>query len=675
MNRFISRVFITLVLTALGAPVGASSDVPPQSLSVSPIFGDNMVLQRGLPIKIWGGAKPKAEVTVKFAGREKTGKADAAGNWLLTLDPSEAGGPLELSILSGGETIFLKNVLVGDVWVCSGQSNMEMSVESANNAENEILNANQSAVRLYTVEKKAAGKPLSTLAGRWLAVSSASVRDFSAVCYFFGREINRELKAPIGLINSSWGGTLAEAWTPWETLESEPKLNPIILKYKEDLKGFEEKMESYNKTIAQWDLLHKDGKEQAWKDDGNKGAELGWAAADFNDSGWKEMTLPALWETIMDIDGAVWFRKEVQIPRSWMGKNLDLSLGPVDNYDVAYFNGAQVGATGAETSDSWRLPRTYKVPAKLLKPGKNVIAVRVFDDYADGGFGGAAKDMFLSAAGESVSMAGPWKYNVESELPPAKRADQPPGPENPNSPSTLYNGMINPLIPYGIKGVLWYQGESNAGMAYQYRTLLPALITSWRKNWAQGDFPFLIVQLANYMPAKPEPGDSYWAELREAQAMTAANLANSGLAVAIDIGDAEDIHPKNKQEAGRRLSLAALKTAYGMDIIASGPVYDSMTVEGGRVRLRFKNIGGGLSTRNGNLKQFAISGPDRKFVWAMAKIEGDEIVVESGQVKEPAAVRYAWAENPQGCNLYNQEGLPAVPFRTDSWPGVTENAQ
>ncbi|HBC87496.1 MAG TPA: 9-O-acetylesterase [Lentisphaeria bacterium] len=679
MRKSLLGILFGAALLALNC-LAAEEAAAPAELKVHTMFSNNMVLQRGIPVKIWGVAKPGSEVTVKFASQEKKAKADDKGNWMATLDTmKENSTPAVLEVSSEIENRKSKfeNVLVGDVWICSGQSNMEFVVNSSINSQQEIAEAKYPEIRLFTVAKKPVGEPIKTLNGEWKVCAPETVGNFSAVGYFFGRDLNKDLKIPIGLINTSWGGTPAETWTTFKTLESDPDFSAMIERYKAALSS--DAMENYKKALADWEKEKGSRKEDdRIKDPGNKGFEQGWAKSDFNDSDWKTMKLPCMWESQgMNIDGAVWFRKNVEIPEKLAGKDLTITLGSIDDFDVTYFNGTQIGTTGEDTPNFWSFPRKYTIPANLVKSGKNCLAVRAFDHFGGGGFGGQAKDMRIILGEENVDISGEWKYKVEYSVVSSMRPQAPMGPNNPNAPATLFNGMINPVIPYTIKGAIWYQGCSNAGRAYQYRKLLPAMINDWRKEWAQPepgkDFPFFIVQLANFMAPATKPEDSAWAELREAQAMTASGLKNCGLALAIDIGDAKDIHPKNKQDVGKRLELAALKVAYGKDIVFSGPTYDSMKVDGDKIVLSFKNVGGGLIAKDGDLKHFSIAGDDKAFVWAKAKIDGDKIIVSSDDMKKPVAVRYAWANNPEGCNLYNKEGLPAVPFRTDTWDGVTIN--
>lgn len=640
------------------------------NLKLPAIFGDHMVLQCNMPVPIWGWAQPNEEVAVILKGRKPiVTKANEQGRWMVKLPPQPAGGPYELTIRTRKETIRFKDVLFGEVWICSGQSNMEWPVAWAQNAKQEIATANFPQIRFFVVEKSIALEPQTDCKGKWVVCSPETIGGFSAVGYFFGREIHQRLKVPVGLIGTYWGGTPAEAWTDLKALESDPDFKPILERLPRDQETLKRLQEQYERSLAEWN------QKVILKDPGNKGEGMGWAKPDFDDSDWATMELPRILERSMNIDGAVWFRKVVNIPESWVGKDLVLSLGPIDDHDITYFNGERIGSTGPETPSSWTVPRRYKVPGRLVKPGANLIAVRVFDQLEYGGFTGLPDQMRLELAEgktEPISLAGVWKFKIEFARDASKLPPRPQPPINNWTPTGLFNAMVAPLIPYAIRGVIWYQGESNVGRAYQYRKLFPALINSWRKAWGQGDFPFLFVQLANYLGRRPEPTESAWAELREAQLLTLKTVPKTGMAVAIDIGEADDIHPRNKQDVGKRLALAALAIAYGQKIVYSGPIYRSMKIEGNRIRLFFDHVGSGLIARGERLVGFAIAGKDRKFVWANAKIEGNTVVVWSEQVPEPVAVRYAWADNPD-CNLYNKEGLPASPFRTDDWPGVTVN--
>ncbi|NLE30480.1 MAG: sialate O-acetylesterase [Phycisphaerae bacterium] len=637
-------------------------------VSLPSIFSDNMVLQRERAVPIWGHAQAGETIKVSFRDQSVSTVAKSDGRWRVDVPTGKAGGPFEMTIESQIK-IVLKNILVGEVWVCSGQSNMQWSVRNSFNAEQEIASANSPEIRLFTVPCVASATPQVDCNSSWVVCSPQTIPDFSAVGYFFGKQLYEHLNVPIGLINTSWGGTNAETWTPRENIAGTPGLEQIRdrLLAMEQSEGKSD--QEYLKQLAAWE------KASRREDPGNTGFAKGWAKPDTKLDDWQTMDLPGRLDSLSgrcDFDGVVWFRKDVQVPETWAGKELMLELGPIDDYDITYFNGKQIGATGRETKRAWTVSRCYKVPGELVKAGRNVIAVRVVDNFMGGGFFGTAKAMklWLNKLEPSIMLAGTWQYRIEAEIIPVETTLPKPEPQTSlggvNSPCALYNAMIHPLLPFAIQGAIWYQGESNAGRAYEYRTLFPAMIQGWRTVWGQGNFPFLFVQLANYMQQKPVPCESNWAELRESQTMTLDASPNTAMAVIIDIGEANDIHPKNKQDVGKRLALAARAKAYGENIVYSGPIYDSMTPEGNKAVIRFRHVGGGLATRDGeDLKGFAIAGADGKFVWAKAKIQGDTVVVWNDDVAKPAAVRYAWADNPV-CNLINKAGLPASPFRTDS---------
>ena len=658
----------TLALTAslllLFLASAARADV-----RVPSVIGDNMVLQQGRKARVWGWAEPGERVTVSFHGEKADATADARGRWEVFTGPHKAGGPFELTV-AGRNTLTFRNVLVGEVWVCSGQSNMEWSLANTQDGAKESAAADYPFIHLFTVQKKTSADPLDNVEGRWVVTTPKEAAQFSAVGYFFGRELHKRLGVPVGLIHTSWGGTPAEAWTSRGAL-SAPTLRPILERYDNQLADLPRLQREYERARDEW------ARQYVTADPGNKGEPQGFAKPEHDTAGWKQMNLPQLWETAgLDVDGVVWFRREVEVPAAWAGKDLTLKLGAIDDFDTTYFNGERVGSVGTDTPNSWVLQRSYRVPGSLVRAGRNTVAVRVFDRVGGGGFGGG--DMTLAPADskteKGVALDGVWLYKEEATVPSRdidwSRQPQAPGPANQNSPTVLYNAMLVPLFPYAIRGAIWYQGESNAGRAYQYRTLFPAMIRDWRAAWGQGDFPFYFVQLANWKARPQDSIDSEWAELREAQTLTLAAAPNTGMAVTIDIGDPEDIHPRNKLDVGQRLARWALADTYGLKLEKSGPLYDSFKVEGDRVRVSFKHAGG-LKTRDGATPAgFYVAGADRKFVPAEARVEKGEVVVWSKHVPAPVAVRYAWADNPPA-NLYNSDGLPASPFRTDDWPGVT----
>lgn len=640
------------------------------------IFGNNMMLQAGGKVPIWGMADPFERIDVQFGEHHRTVYAGKDGYWSVELRNLKSG-EADTLIIKGKTTKEFKNVLVGEVWLASGQSNMEWQWNYfAANKKPEIGATDFPEIRFFQVEKKASGEPVPDVQGKWVVCKEDTVKGFSLVGFHFARALHLKLKTPVGVIGSYWGGTPAEAWTRMSALESMPETKPMADHYKAVAANPGEAQAEYERKLEEWN------KKVRIIDSGNQGVGKGYASLNFDDFTWPSVKLPGEWEKSgkkdLDIDGAVWLRKQVTIPAEWADRELILSLGPIDDTDVTYFNGVEIGVTGTDVPNSWQQPRVYTVPASLVKAGKAVIAIRVMDT---GGSGGPYQGpMTLASEGSGngpIKLDSEWKYLVEAGRPTltssvlAAQPQQPYGPNSAVSPTNLYNGMIHPLVPFAIKGAIWYQGESNAGRAYQYRALFSGMIKDWRMAWGRGDFPFHFVQLANFMARKDEPGESEWAELREAQSM-ALRLKNTGMALAIDIGEAGDIHPVNKIAVGERLARWALAKDYGQtDVVASGPLYKSMQIQGDRIAITFDYADMGLATLSGQaIKGFAIAGEDRKFVWAQAKVVGNQVIVWAPSVKSPVAVRYGWADNPM-VNLINKAGLPTSPFRTDSWPGLT----
>ncbi len=623
------------------------------------IFSSNMVVQQGIEIPVWGKAENGERITVTFNNKTVKTKAGNDGKWHVKLPAQEYGGPYTLTI-KGNNTIRFDNVLVGEVWICSGQSNMEFKVAQSKNAEEEIATANYPEIRLFQVPHSVAQFPEDDLSGgEWMECSPETVAEFSAVGYFFGRDIHNKLDVPVGLIHSSWGGTVAETWISPETIRNDPDFREQLIELQQmDLKGYRQaKIEQIRKIL---------GGEIPTEDQSTENGKPVWSALDYNDSNWKEIKTPMYWENqgYVDIDGIGWYRREIKLNEAQTNANITLHLGKIDDSDITFINGIEIG----KTENQYDKERVYTIDKKYLNPGKNMIVVRVNDTGGNGGIWGDPKDQFLAIGNEKVDISGDWKFKISKASVGAINV-------GPNSyPTLLYNAMINPLVPYGIKGAIWYQGESNAGRAKQYQRIFPSLITDWRNQWNQGDFPFLFVSLANFMKAPEQPGESTWAELREAQTKT-LSLPKTGMALAIDIGEADDIHPKNKQDVGKRLALDALKIAYGKNVVNSGPVYKSVEFKNGKAFVSFTEIGSGLQVKDkyGYLKGFAVAGPDKKFRWAKAELVGENTVAIFAEgVENPVAVRYGWADNPDDVNLYNREGLPANPFRTDTWPGITQ---
>jgi sialate O-acetylesterase len=632
------------------------------------LIGDNMVLQRDSPLKLWGWADPGERIQIRFRDQVRRATADASGAWSVTLAAVSAGGPYQMRLI-GKHTLTLRNLLVGDVWLASGQSNMEFPLRrkggfgGVSNAEREISGAYFPRMRLLLVNKETAFSPKSDVNSQgWQTVTPATAASFSAVAYLFGRELQQRYRVPIGLIESSWGGTPAESWTSDIGLRRLPYFAASIERRSHiDARA----MADYDRYLASrndWYRLH--GREDRGRVDGQ---DL-WAAATYPAIDWPTTTEPQPWplKATKDFDGTMWFRKTIDIPVSLAGSALRLHLTHLLQSDTSYFNGSQVGATSGEIAD-----RDYSVPAQLVQPGSNVITVRISGEYASGdgyvGMLGEASDLYAQIGSLTVPLAGTWSYQTGPDV--TALPDPPPLAEfmirYPQAPALLYNAMIAPLTAYRIKGVIWYQGEANTNRAAQYRVLFPALIRDWRSHWGY-EFPFLFVQLAGFGTQKPQPADYPWAELREAQAGALA-LPHTGMAVAIDIGNAADIHPKDKQDVAHRLALAAERVAYAQHVVASGPSYRSMQIEGGRIRLKFASIGSGLELKDpqDRVRGFSIAGADGRFVWARARLDGTDVLVSSDAVSAPVAVRYDWGNTPDG-NLYNREGLPAAPFRTDA---------
>jgi sialate O-acetylesterase len=640
----------TLIL--LFVVIGLKAEV-----KLPPLFSSNMVLQQGMEIPVWGWAFPGEKVTVTLNKTGVSVKTGKDGKWALKLPVMNYGGPYTLTV-KGKNQVTFENVMIGEVWVCSGQSNMEFQLMNANNAEAEIAASNHPEIRLFTVKRRISQTPQNNLEeGEWVECSTATSPRFSAVAYFFGRSIAEKLKVTVGLINVSWGGTIAETWTSDDMIAK----NPDFEKQMAQLKKID--LNDYVRTIEK-EVKERVG-EFSTVDLGMQGDKPIWAAPDFNDSQWKTMPLPGYIEQngLEGVDGIIWFRREIEIKPGEENKPATLYLAKINDSDHTFLNGTLVGATNQMADKS----RVYTVPAGILKPGRNVLTVQVEDVGGVCGIYGDTATLHLQIDKQKIPLSGSWKYKIgmvkfNFAL-------------SPNSyPTLLFNGMINPLIPYGIKGAIWYQGEGNASRAKQYQRVFPDLITDWRNHWKQGDFPFLFVQLANFMKADSVPVESAWAELREAQSKTLA-LPNTGMAVIIDVGDALDIHPKDKQTVGNRLALNALNKVYHQNVEFSGPVLKDMKVAGQKILLTFDHCGTGLKAKDKYcyLKGFTMAGEDKIFYWAAAEITGENTVeVSCPQVKNPVAVRYAWANNPDDANLYNSDNLPASSFRTDSWKGITE---
>ena len=657
------RILFAVAFAVLILPY-SSLGSPAENIRVADIFGDNMVLQQTMKITVWGTANPRGQVSVSLGNSTITAKIPKNGTWQVKLPPMPAGGPFTLTI-AGADTIVFKNILIGEVWLCSGQSNMNMPLDQWGRVKDyvkEIQNANYPEIRLYQTNQAYALTPQNSVASTgWIACSPQSIPGFSATAYFFGRELYHELRVPIGLVHSSSGGTPIEAWMGRESLSRFPEFAGVLQELANSTPADDESMErDFKHEIKEWRKI-------VATEDRSLKEKYYQLPPDLTDH-WSQMSLPQIWEKggLADFDGSVWFRKKVCLPENSEADVWTLHLGPTDDIDAAWINGVFLGKY-----DSKNWPTMYDVPRNLLRAGENIIDVWVLDLGQNGGIWGLPEELTLiSKSGKTISLAGDWFYRISTEL-----KDFPKPPKDPRlkrRPTVLYNAIIHPLIPFTLRGIIWYQGESNIGRAAQYRILFTDMIESWRKDWDQGDLPFLYVQIANHRERQDRPAESLLAELRESQAI-ALSLPNTGMVVAIDNGDDAgiDVHPKNKQEIGSCLALIAFDQVYGIDTTSAGPRFSRMAIEGNRIRIFFDHADGGLITDGRNsIKGFAIAGNDREFVWAEASIEANSVILWSESVSEPVAVRYAWADNPE-CNLINGYGLPAFPFRTDDWPGKT----
>ncbi len=643
---------LLLALAPLAGPAAAELRLPR-------LIGDGMVIQRHAKVPVWGWAAPGGEVVVTLDGHRRATRADEAGRWRIELPPRAAGGPFEMRVESAGERLRVRDLLVGDVWLCSGQSNMEWLVRDSLDAAAEIAAADDRSIRHFKVPRSWAAAPEPTLAGgAWEVADPEHVGGFTAVGYFFARRLRPSLGVSIGLIDATWGGSRIEPWMSAASLGL-------------DAAGVREVLA--RERLREREILAGIEARAGGLPDRDRGLDAGgvavWAAPELDESGWHEIEVPARWEEAgwEGMDGIGWYRTSFELTAAEAAAGARLALGTIDDSDTSWVNGRRVGGT----ENAWNRARLYEVPPGALVAGRNVVAVRVEDTGGGGGIYGDPDLLYVEVevdvgvGGARRPLAGTWRFQlgaVSLNLEDRKR----------EVPTMLYNRMIHPLLPFPIRGVLWYQGESNTapGDAYSYRHLFAALIEDWRRGWGDESLPFLYAQLAAFLPPPDEPGESGWAVLRESQSAALA-LPATAQAVLIDAGDADDVHPRDKRIVGERLALAARKVAYGEDVVFSGPVYRGHEIRGGRVLLDFDHAGGGLVARDappGSLSGFAVAGADRKFVWAEATIEDGRVAVWSELVPGPVAVRYGWADNPAGANLYNREGLPASPFRTDDWP-------
>jgi sialate O-acetylesterase len=654
MRRAILLLLPVLSLEACGGPA---------DLRVSSLFTDGMVLQRDVEVSIWGTAASGSRVTVTTPGGSFRETTDAGGVWKVRMAPMAATAEgFVLTVTAGTDRIELRDVLVGDVWLASGQSNMEWPVARTHDAETVIAAAGDLGIRHFYVPHIWSEVPVdSVVGGPWHPATPEFVGEFTAVGYAFAQQLREHVGVPIGILHSSWGGSRVEPWMTPEALGFGPAqvdsvYGEVHRRQEEAIRRMEERLGPVPAT-----------------DQGMVDGEALWAAPELDESEWATISVPAAWETqgYDGVDGTAWYRLAFELSEEEAASSVTLGLGLIDDSDRTWLNASEIGGI----QGAWNQPRVYAAPATAVRPGRNVVAIRVEDTGGEGGIKGSLDQIFVETSSGRRPLAGEWAFRLGAVSVQA-------GVARNRMPMVLYNAMIHPLLDFPIKGAIWYQGEANANGtdALRYRDLFAAMIRDWRAGWGVGDFPFLFVQLASFMAPSALPQESDWAVLRESQS-AALSLPNSGQAVIVDIGEADDIHPRNKQDVGYRLSLAARHIAYGEDLVWSGPVYREHSIQGSSVTIAFDHVGSGLraverptqapraegNARAGVLTGFAVAGADRRFVWADARIEGDQVIVSSPSVRQPVAVRYAWADNPVSANLFNVEGLPASPFRTDQW--------
>ena len=676
------RMVISLPLLLVVLTQASQADV-----SMPAVFSNHMVLQRDLEVPIWGKAAPGEEVRVAFAGQEETAITDEFGHWTVTLKPMPASATPRAMTIQGNNRIDITDVLIGEVWVCGGQSNMEWTINNSNNPEEEKRDAKRPTIRLIKAPHITASSPQFTINAEWKAATPETAGQFSAVGYFFGRDLQDVLDVPIGLLSINWGGTRIEPWISRRSLSELPRS-------RDQMRELGQQQDTYNAMSAadrqqRLETLQAASKRQTagyldtqfTNDPGSQGK---WFSKSLDDSSWKTTPEPRLYKdtekSLANFDGGVWYRKTVDIPKAWAGKDLVLDLGSIDDSDITWFNGVRIGST----TEAHNQHRGYEVKGAIVKPGPATIAVLAIDSGGAGGMTGPEKKMrlrpeqFAKDAPESISLASEWRWKKGGAHSGPRPSTSVPNLAEPGtSPqdySALHNGMLAAFTPYAVRGAIWYQGESNASEPDAYKEFLPLLIADWKREFKREKFPFGVVQLAAFKPHAPnQPAQGGWAFLREAQSHAAKTVPDTGIAVTTDIGDARDIHPRNKQDVAQRLALWALATVYGKDVgFWSGPTFDSMkmlTLKDGTkaLEITFNHAEGGLKTHDGKSPGgFAVAGSDRVFHWATARISEGKVIVFSTNVADPIAVRYAWQDNPITANLVNAAGLPADGFRSDN---------
>jgi sialate O-acetylesterase len=657
MLRFLLLPGFALALASLALPLSVFAAVTPH-----PLFSDHAVLQQGEATKIWGWANPGEKVSVSFRGETSETTADREGNWSLWLTTGTPGGPFDLTIRGESNVVARKDIHVGEVWLASGQSNMEWKLAWPNtsgpltNALAEIARADHPTIRTFEVPNRVGTVPMASTGGSWTVCSPETVPQFSAIGYYFARALQEHLDVSIGIVDSTWGGTPAQSWTGEAILrERFPRYEAEL----ESMKGLGTETSDVETSFL--------AKLETWYGENDIGSgDQPWFAPDLEVADWKDIGGPSNFDELElgEFDGIVWFRAEFSVPEEWMNRSVVLDLGPVDDADTTWINGTRIGST-----DGHRAARLYPVVPGILRPGRNVLAVRVLDVGHNGGFQSGAKEVFLrdqTDPGNSLPLNGEWTVRTSTPLPATSPVPRNPL-QNPRYPSGLYNAMIAPLVGATMRGVIWYQGESNAGDPEHYRSLFPAMVEGWRDDWNQPDWPFLFVQIAPYQNQPPE--------IREAQLLTWQTTDHTAMVVTLDIGEANDIHPPNKEPVGERLALAGRALVYDEAVVYSGPLYRSMEVKDDQVILSFDHVAPGLIAPlgiHGKVDGFEVAGSDGVFHPAEAWIEGDTVIVRSATVTTPTNVRYAWANVPTG-NLFNRAGLPASPFRTNPPTGTAQN--
>lgn len=618
-------------------------------LNLHPLLQDHAVLQAGKPIAISGSAAAGATVTAELGTETLSTRADDQGAWSLLFPARAPGIPLTLRVASGADRATCSDLVTGEVWLCSGQSNMEWTLGAIKDAGADVAAAQDPGIRCFTVAHQNVLQPVRQVAGAWQPATPAHAPFFSAVAWFFARRLREITGHPVGLVVSAWGGTCIAPWMPRATLAARPAYAGLLAKADAVATPDEEESSELHPVTPR------------------AATTTGWEHPDCDEADWTTLRVPGMWQQQdWRFNGAVWYRAEVRIPESWCGRELSLEYGPVDDFDDTFVNGVRVGGLGESNPNAYAERRSYRIPAGLAGRTRVTIAVRVFDCF---GLGGIAGGGFICPAGdmsERVDLPAEWKARVELRLPLHLGGGE-------VVPTALYNGMIHPLLGFPLRGFLWYQGESDVPRAQLYRRMLPDLIAAWRARWNDALAPFGIVQLANYMARHPQPVESDWAELREAQRITARSVPQTGMAVAIDLGDETDIHPRHKRPVGERLAHWAAATVYGRHAAAwAHPDLADYRLEPGAILIRMAHAGNGLRARDGgDIRGFQIAGADRQWHWAQAtRTEFDTVRLTSSAVPAPVAARYGWQGNPE-VNLENSEGLPATPFRTDDWPLIT----